>query len=31
MPRVVTVPGDYPRIQDAVTYAEDGDTIVVDP
>jgi len=29
--RVVTVPGDYPRIQDAVLAAGEGDTIVVDP
>jgi predicted outer membrane repeat protein len=29
--RVVTVPGDYPRIQDAVMAAGEGDTIVVDP
>jgi hypothetical protein len=29
--RVVTVPGDFPRIQDAVSAAEEGDTIVVDP
>ena len=30
-PRVVTVPGDQSTIQGAVTVAEDGDTIVVDP
>ncbi len=29
--RVITVPGDYPRIQDAVTAAGEGDTIMVDP
>jgi hypothetical protein len=29
--RVVTVPGDYRTIQDAVTAAEEGDTILVDP
>ena len=29
--RVVTIPGDFSTIQGAVTAAEDGDTIMVDP
>ncbi len=29
--RTVTVPGNYPTIQDAVNAAKDGDTIVVEP
>ncbi len=28
---VITVPGDYPGIQDAISAAQQGDTIVVDP
>ncbi|MFC1795258.1 nidogen-like domain-containing protein, partial [Planctomycetota bacterium] len=30
VPAIISVPGDYQRIQDAVTAAKDGDTIVVD-
>jgi hypothetical protein len=29
--KTVTVPGDFPSIQEAVNNAQDGDTIVVDP